>query len=80
MRYIVDSWWNAGILGGDSTYYLIIVAIWSILALQGIYRFAMNFFELFKEDIEQLGREINKWVDETREARRLYFESKKNQE
>src|SRR4030042_563974 len=50
LKYIVDSWWDAGILGDDPTYYILVLGIYVVLYLQGAYRLAVNLMELFEEE------------------------------
>jgi hypothetical protein len=76
MRYIVTSWWDAGILGDDPTYYLLVMGVYLVLLFQGAYRFAVNLMELFKEEFVFFCNWLSRFIKETREARELYLKAK----
>jgi len=73
MLNIVSEWYRNGVYPNDYTGWTMIVGIWVLLFLQGIYRLCMNLGEMFGNEINTIGEGLRKFVTETIVARREYL-------
>lgn len=73
MLNIVSAWYRNGVYPNDHTGWAMIVGIWMLLFLQGLYRLGMNLGEMFGNEINTIGEGLRKFVTETIVARREYL-------